>query len=98
MKITRIQGVNIMKITSLIIQPTHTWKSESEENPMRAVVKLASEKSVIECVLDDNTMRKMVALCADEIAKSAQARMNEFAASVATMEGDKASLMLGEDS
>lgn len=86
-----------MKITELKISPSRTWQPVGGDNPLVAVVKLASEKSVIECVLSDDAMRKMVELCADEIASAAKARMDEFAREVLALDAGKSSLMLGDD-
>ena len=45
-----------MKLTSLTIAPTHSWERAGKKNPMKAVVKLESEGSTVECVLSESSM------------------------------------------
>ena len=77
-----------MKLTSLTIAPQTSYRPVSAENPLRAVVKLDSEKSTVECVLSDESMRKMLDLCAAEIAQQAKAQVEQFAAAVTAIEGN----------
>ena len=75
-----------MQMTSLIIAPERSYRSPGPDNPMRAVVKLATDNSVVECVLSEETMRKLVDLCAVEIARDAAKKMIEFCHQVATLD------------
>ncbi len=83
-----------MKLTSIEIKPTNSWSAVSEENPLRAVVKLQSEKSTVECVLSEESMHRMLEVCADEIAEQAKARVSEFYNAVTAMDGGKAAALL----
>ncbi len=83
-----------MKLTSLIIAPTSSWEKLSSRNPMKAVIKLQSEGSTVECVLSDETMRKMLELCADEIAENARKNVEEFVNAVTAIDGGKADLLI----
>ena len=86
-----------MKLTSLTIAPTNSWAGLSEKNPLRAVVKLDSENSSVECVLSDETMRRMLELCAQEIAANAEQNVREFVAAVTVIEAGKAAVLIGSD-
>ena len=86
-----------MKLTSLTISPQSSWSSVGPENPLKAVVKLSSEKSTIECVLSEDAMQRMLSLCADEIAKQAEQRVAEFVSAVSAIEGDKAAVLIGSE-
>ena len=83
-----------MKLTSLIIAPTNSYREPSASNPLRAVVKLNSENSTVECVLSDETMRRMLDLCADEIAQNARKNVEEFVSAVSAIDVGKADLMI----
>ncbi len=83
-----------MQVTSLEIKPTRTWDSISEKNPLRAVVKLASKESTVECVLREETMRKMLDLVADEIAASAKENIDQFVAAVTAIDADKSAALI----
>lgn len=85
-----------MKLKELKIAPRNQYCELSSDNPLIAAVKLKTEYTVVECVLSDDVMRKMLDLCAAEIARSAQERVNEFVAAVTTLEGDKAPALLGQ--
>ena len=87
-------GNNTMKLTSLHIAPTNSWSEPSADNPLRAVVKLNSKDSTVECVLSDETMRKMLDLCADEIAQNARKNVEEFVSAVTAIDVGKADLMI----
>jgi hypothetical protein len=86
-----------MKLTSLIISPTNSYRGIGADNPLRAVVKLNSKDSTVECVLSDETMRRMIDLCADEIAQNARRNVDEFVNAVSAIDGDKAELLIGEE-
>lgn len=83
-----------MKLTSLIIAPTNSWSEPGTDNPLRAVVMLNSKDSTVECVLSDETMRKMLDLCADEIAQNARKNVEEFVSAVSAIDVGKADLMI----
>lgn len=85
-----------MKITEIRIAPQKTWEPLGGRNPLRAAVKLSSDNTTVECVLSDEAMKRMVALCADEIAKNAEARVREFCAAANAIEGDATSLLEGD--
>ena len=84
-----------MKLTSLHIAPKNSWSDPGKDNPLRAVVKLNSKDSTVECVLSDETMRKMLDLCADEIAQNARKNVEEFVSAVSAIDVGKAELMIG---
>ena len=83
-----------MKLTSLHIAPKNGWSEPGGDNPLRAVVKLNSNDSTVECVLSDETMRKMLDLCADEIAQNARKNVEEFVRAVSAIDVGKADLMI----
>jgi hypothetical protein len=85
-----------MKLTSLEIKRLRTWEGASESNPLRAVVKLESEKSTVECVLSDESMARVLDLCAEEIAKAAQDRVAEFVADVTALSAGRESVLIGD--
>jgi len=83
-----------MRLTSLHIAPKNSWSEPGADNPLRAVVKLNSKDSTVECVLSDETMRKMLDLCADEIAQNARKNVEEFVSAVSAIDVGKADLMI----
>lgn len=83
-----------MKLTELRIAPMQAYQPLGPNNPLKAVVKLNSEKSTVEAVLSEETMLKMLDLCADEIAANAKRNIEEFAAAVTSIEGSKANALL----
>ena len=83
-----------MKLTSLIIAPKKSWDVIGKTNPLRAVVKLSSEQSTIECVLSEESTRKMIDLCAQEIADQASARVGEFVSAVTAIDTNKSTALL----
>lgn len=88
-----------MKLTSLVIGPANSYRDLSNDNPLRAVVKLNSRESSVECILSDATMKKMMDLCADEIAQNAKRNVDEFVNAVSAIEGDSsaADILIGKD-
>ena len=86
-----------MKITSLTIAPKMSYSKPSAGNPMRAVVKLDNENSSVECVLSDETMRRLLDLCADEIAANAKRNIDDFVSAVSAIENEKHTVLLGSE-
>ncbi|MGB1215064.1 MAG: hypothetical protein ACPG4X_16980 [Pikeienuella sp.] len=86
-----------MKLTSLIISPERSYSAIGEDNPLKAVVKLASKNSTVECVLSEETMHRLLDLCAEEIAVNAERRVQEFVSSVTAITGDKSAALIGAD-
>ena len=78
-----------MKVTELRIAPLYSWKAAGPDNPLRAVVKLNSKDSTVECVLSESAMYRMLDLCAEEIAENAKRQVDEFAQAVTAITGDK---------
>lgn len=58
------------------------------------MVKLNSDTSTVEAVLSEETMLKMLDLCAEEIAANAKRNVDAFAAAVTSIEGDKSAALL----
>lgn len=85
-----------LKMTSLTIAPRTSWSPVGPENPLRATVKVQDEKSAIEVVLNDDTMRKMLDLVAIEVAEAAQQRMQEFVQHVTALEGSAGPALIGD--
>lgn len=86
-----------MKLTELRISVVNQFRApDPDKNPLRAVVKLNADHSTIECVLSEETMLKMLDLCADEIAANAKRNVDEFVASVTAFEGSKSTALLAE--
>ena len=86
-----------MKLTSLTIAPSISYAPVSAKNPLRAVVRLDSDNSTVECVLSEESMRKMLDLCAAEIAEQAKAQVEQFAAAVTAIEGNAGVALIGGD-
>lgn len=84
-----------MKLTSLTIAPQNSWSKLSPSNPLRAVVKLESEASTVECVLSDESMRLMLDLCANEIAANAEKNVREFVAAVNAIDAGQSAVLIG---
>ena len=82
-----------MKLTSLIIQHSNPYSSSIEGNPMKAVVKLASEHSTVETVLSDETMRRVLDLVAGEIAENTKRNVADFVDAVSQIESGAAALI-----
>lgn len=83
-----------MKVTSIEIKPTHTWEAVGADNPLRAVVKLSSKSSTVECVLSEESMHRMLEVCADEIAAQAKARIDEFHDAVTAIDTGRSQLLV----
>lgn len=83
-----------MKLTELNIRPDRNWAPVSADNPLRAVVKLNNEKSAVECVLSESTMRRMLDLCAEEIAANAERNMRDFVEAVSALDTEKSRALL----
>jgi hypothetical protein len=83
-----------MKLTSLTIAPKRQWSDINAGNPLIAVVKLQSENSTVECVLSDESMRKMLDLCAAEISAAAERNVRDFVAAVSAIESGKSAAVL----
>lgn len=81
-----------MKLTELRIGPAKSWDATS---PLVARVKLASEDSTVECQLSDESMRKLLDLCAEEVAKNAERNVREFVSAVTAINADRPAVMLG---
>ena len=84
-----------MKMTELRVSPRSAYSPIGENNPLVATVKLQSEKTTVECVLSDETARKMLDLCAVEIAENSRKNVDDFVAAVSAIEGDKSKVLLG---
>ncbi|KZY05234.1 MULTISPECIES: hypothetical protein [unclassified Sulfitobacter] len=86
-----------MKLTELTIRPARSYLALGPDNPLKAVVKLSSEESTVECVLSDETMRRMLDLCAEEIAANAQRNVSEFVAAVTAIEAGNSAALISAD-
>lgn len=83
-----------MKLTELKIAPDRSWSPVGQDNPLKAVVKIEDERSAVEVVLSEDTMHKLLDLCAHEIAASAKARMDEFCAHVTAVQSQKGAALI----
>jgi len=86
-----------MKLTELTIAPTRKYRTIDDDNPLRAVVKLQSDHSTVECVLSDATMQLLLDICADEIAENAAANIQDFRAAVMAITGRKSTALIGDN-
>lgn len=84
-----------MKLTKLTIAPRMPYRDVGTDNPLQAVVKLEDDKSTVECVLNEETMIRVLDLCADEIANAAADRVAEFRNTVLAMEHKPTALISG---
>ena len=83
-----------MKLTELTIRPTRSYQGLGPDNPLKAVVKLSSEASTVECVLSEETMHRMLDLCAEEIAANARRNVDDFVAAVSAIDGPKSAALV----
>lgn len=84
-----------MKITSLTIKPNNSWTSVSEDNPLRAVVTLADEKSKVETVIPEHMVQPLLDLVAGIVADAALDNVKSFVASVSAVEARAEAKMIG---
>ena len=71
-----------MKISEINIAPKHKWQEVSEENQLRASVKLMSDKTTVETVLDNEDMEELLALVEHIVARAAKRNVEQFVAAV----------------
>ena len=71
-----------MKITEIKIAPTNSWEVLSKDNPLRATVKLSSDKTTVETVLNDDDQAEIIALIEHVIARAAKRNVEQFVAAV----------------
>ena len=82
-----------MQISEITISPVSRWNPLSEENPLRATVKLASDETTVETVLDEADMNELLAMVEHIIARAAKRNVEQFVAAVSgnhtmTIEGE----------
>ncbi len=85
-----------MKLTELRIAPENAYRSIGAQNRMKAVVKLDSDGATVEAVLSEDTMLRMLDLCAEEIAANAKRNVDEFVAAVSSIEGRQSTALLSD--
>ena len=71
-----------MKISEINIAPVNQWRELSEENPLRASVKLLSDETTVETVLDNDDMEELLALVEHIVARAAKRNVEQFVAAV----------------
>ena len=86
-----------MKLTKLVIAPRYAYRAIQEDNPLQAVVQLDDDKSTVECVLDEDTMIRILDLCAEEIANAAAERVAEFRNTVLAIDHGKVTALLDSE-
>ncbi|MBK8909159.1 MAG: hypothetical protein IPM60_15120 [Rhodospirillales bacterium] len=84
-----------MKLTALTIGPANRYMPIGRDNPLRAVVTLASGNSTVECVLSDEATRRMLDLCAHEIARAAERQVRDFVAAVTAIDAGAGAALIG---
>ena len=82
-----------MKISEITIGPANKWRELSDENPLKATVKLRSKETTVGTVLDDADMNELLALVEHIIARAAKRNVEQFVAAVSgnhamTIEGN----------
>ena len=82
-----------MKISEIKIAPIHTWQDLSIENPLKATVKLKSDETSVETVLDDCDMNDLLDLVQHIIARAAKRNIDNF---VAMVSGGHSQMIEGE--
>lgn len=68
-----------MKITSLTIAPVNSWTPLSPANPLKAVVKLASDNATVETVIPEDMMEPLLRMVAGIVSRAAVQNVNDFA-------------------
>ena len=71
-----------MKVSEINIAPVNQWRELSEENPLRASVKLLSDKTTVETVLDNDDMEELLELVEHIVARAAKRNVEQFVAAV----------------
>ena len=82
-----------MKVSLINIAPVQSWQEISEKNPLRATVKLLSDETTVETVLDNEDMEELLTLVEHIVARAAKRNVEQFVAAVSgrhqqTIEGE----------
>ena len=70
------------QLTSLKIEPLHTWREVDAENPLVCVVRVKSKETTVETVLPARAMPQLLALVRDIVADAAAENVSAFCAAV----------------
>ncbi len=84
-----------MKLTSLTIGPRDSWSDLSETNPLICRVKLQTDYATVETILNPDCSRRILDICAEEVAQGASDRVNEFREHVLAIPAKAAALVDG---
>ena len=71
-----------MKISEINIAPENIWQELSAANPLRASVKLLSDKTTVETLLNDDDMEELLTLVEHIVARAAKRNVEQFVAAV----------------
>jgi hypothetical protein len=83
-----------MKLESLTIELTHTYRDAGPDNPYTAKLKVSHNENSMQVKLSADTTNRILALAGDEIASAAQVQISDFVAralavsSIAMIEGE----------
>ena len=84
-----------MEITEIRIAPSDNWRELSDDNPLKATVKLSSKETTVETVLDSTDMHELLVLVEHIIARAAKRNVEQFIA--ATSKGSQKTLEAQSD-
>ena len=83
-----------MQITSIEIKPSNPYRDFSEENRLKAAVKLTSKETTVETVLNGEDVDELLALVEHIVARAAKRSVGEF---VAAVSGNHTQMIEGKD-
>ena len=79
-----------LKLHKLIIEPRLSYQDASRANPLQAKVKLKSDNIIVESILPDDAMERLLKVCQDLIVEGADRAMTEFVNSIRALENESA--------
>ncbi|NNW55477.1 MULTISPECIES: hypothetical protein [unclassified Roseobacter] len=77
-----------LKLHSLTIEPRLSYHDVSPTNPLRAKVKLKSDSTIVESILPDDAMERILEVCQVLIVEGADRAMTEFVNSSRALENE----------
>ena len=79
-----------LKLHRLTIEPRLSYQDVSPTNPLQAKVKLKSDITIVESILPDDAMERLLKVCQDLIVEGADRAMTEFVNSSRALENESA--------
>jgi hypothetical protein len=78
--------ITTMKIAELKIAPRQTWSPVSQINPLVCTVKLKGENAIVETVLSEDDMMRMIYLVQGIVADAAKRNVDDFVRQVTSID------------